>query len=168
MNMDMVGYLNTAQDTVRNLRETRLGQLRHPAEFFDYQRVSRPKDMGEYMKRAGYNIRYFSANYAIIVALLSVYSLLSSPLLLIALVFLIGGFIGINRFFSEPFEFQGRTITPQNLYIGLFLIGIPLLLLGGPISAFFWIVGASGVIVGAHAGLLEPGVESEYEGIETV
>lgn len=24
---------------------------------------------------------------------------------------------------SEPFEFQGRTITPQNLYIGLFLIG---------------------------------------------
>lgn len=54
--MDMVGYLNSAQDTVRNLRDTRLGQLRHPAEFFDYQRVSRPKDMGEYMKRAGYNM----------------------------------------------------------------------------------------------------------------
>jgi hypothetical protein len=42
--------------------------------------------------------RYFSANYAIIVGLLSVYSLLTSPLLLIGLVFLIGGFIGINRF----------------------------------------------------------------------
>lgn len=56
MNMDMVGYLNSAQDTVRNLRETRLGQLRHPSEFFDYQRFSRPKDMGEYMKRAGYNV----------------------------------------------------------------------------------------------------------------
>lgn len=43
---------------------------------------------------------------------------------------------------------------------GTLTSGIPLLLLGAPISNFFWIVGASGVIVGSHAGLLEPGVES--------
>jgi hypothetical protein len=42
--------------------------------------------------------RYFSANYAIVVALLGVYSLLTNPLLLIALGFLIGGFLAIGRF----------------------------------------------------------------------
>jgi uncharacterized membrane protein len=44
------------------------------------------------------NSRYFSANYAIVVALLGVYSLLTNPLLLIALGFLIGGFLAIGRF----------------------------------------------------------------------
>jgi hypothetical protein len=74
--------------------------------------VSRPKDTGEYMKRASYNMsvsfplegreligsRYFSANYAVVVALLGVYSLLTNLLLLIAMGFLIGGFLAISRF----------------------------------------------------------------------
>lgn len=42
--------------------------------------------------------RYFSANYAIVIALLAVYSLITNPLLLISLGFLIGGFLGISRF----------------------------------------------------------------------
>ena len=65
------------------------------------------------MKRASYNMyvffrngqmceltdsRYFSANYAIVVALLGVYSLITNPLLLVALGFLIGGFLAISRF----------------------------------------------------------------------
>lgn len=122
--------------------------------------------------------RYFSANYAIVVALLGVYSLLTNPLLLVALGFLIGGFLAIGRFgmshislkllrrtllsaiVTEPIEFGGKTITPQNLYMGLFIIGIPLLWFAAPISTFFWLVGSSGCVIGAHAGLMEPGVES--------
>ncbi|WVW80878.1 hypothetical protein I302_102868 [Kwoniella bestiolae CBS 10118] len=166
--MEVLGHVNNISEYARSLKDTRLSSLRHPGEFFDYQRVSRPKDMQEYLKRASYNVRYFSANYAIVVALLAVYSLISNPLLLVALGFLIGGFLSINRFVPEPIEFNGKTITPQNLYIGLFVIGIPLLWLAAPISTFFWLVGSSGCLIGAHAGLLEPGVESEYEGLETV
>ncbi|KAL7422909.1 Prenylated Rab acceptor 1 [Cryptotrichosporon argae] len=166
--MDALSYLNNAQDQLRTLKDTRLSALRHPAEFFDYQRVSRPKDAAEYMKRASYNVRYFSANYAVVIALLAVYSLLTNPLLLVALGFLIGGFLSINRFATEPIEFAGKTITPQNLYTGLFVIGIPLLWFAAPLSTFFWLVGSSGCVIGAHAGLLEPGVESEYAGLETV
>ncbi|RSH85279.1 hypothetical protein EHS25_005086 [Saitozyma podzolica] len=166
--MDVVQQLAKVQDFAKNLRDARFGAIRHPGEFFDYQRVSRPKDMQEYMKRASYNIRYFSANYAIVIALLAVYSLLTNILLLFAGAFLIGGFIAINRFANEPFEFQGRTITPQNLYIALFVIGLPVLWWAAPLSTFFWLVGSSACVVGAHAGLLEPGVESEYAGLETV
>lgn len=54
--MDMVGYLSTAQEQVRALKETRLAALRPLGEFFDWQRVSRPRDTGDYMKRAGYNV----------------------------------------------------------------------------------------------------------------
>lgn len=119
--------------------------------------------------------RYFSSNYAIVVALLGVYSLLTNPLLLVALGFLIGGFLAISRFGEsllslmcgkqlmsvvEPIEFAGKVITPQNLYMGLFVIGIPLLWFAAPISTFFWLVGSSGCVIGAHAGLMEPGVEA--------
>lgn len=89
---------------------------------------------------------------------------------------------------AEPIEFGGKTITPQNLYMGLFIIGIPLLWFAAPISTFFWLLGSSGFVIGAHAGLMEPGVESyvypafvlhekgtradcicrEYQGLETV
>jgi hypothetical protein len=141
--------------------------------------------------------------------------------------------LAIGRFVPEPFEIAGRTITPQNLYIGLFVIGtsesyyerqvrgrcngsvrgakhreaqwpcsaqlsavlfaetarsvrtcergsamiikhlcrrdreraltctgLPLLWWSAPLSTFFWLVGSSGCLVGAHAGLLEPGVEA--------
>lgn len=54
--MDVVQQLAKVQDFAKNLRDARFGAIRHPGEFFDYQRVSRPKDMQEYMKRASYNV----------------------------------------------------------------------------------------------------------------
>jgi hypothetical protein len=54
--MEMMNHLQRAQDMAQNLRSIRVGTLRHPGEFFDYQRVSRPKDWAEYMKRASYNV----------------------------------------------------------------------------------------------------------------
>ncbi|EIW69935.1 hypothetical protein M231_02071 [Tremella mesenterica] len=166
--MEVAQHINNIQNYARSLKDTRLSSLKHPAEFFDYQRVSRPKDQSELMKRWGYNLRYFSANYAVCVALLGAYALISNPLLLLALGFLIGGFVAISRYATEPIEISGKVITPQNLYMGLFIIGLPLLWFAAPISTFFWLVGSSGCIVGAHAALMEPGVESEYEGLETV
>lgn len=42
--------------------------------------------------------RYFSANYAILVLLLAVYSLLTNLYLLFAIAFLFGGFFAISRY----------------------------------------------------------------------
>ena len=37
-----------------------------------------------------------------------------------------------------------------------------------PVSTFFWLVGSSSILILGHASLMEPGVESEYAGVEGV
>jgi len=55
--MEVVSHLTNFQDYAKSLRDTRLSTLKHPAEFFNYRQVSRPKDTQEYLKRASYNMR---------------------------------------------------------------------------------------------------------------
>ncbi|CAH7669565.1 prenylated rab acceptor PRA1 [Phakopsora pachyrhizi] len=144
-----------------SFREQRLSSIRPVSEFLDYQRVSRPKDLNEATSRITHNTRQFSGNYAVIVALLAVYSLLTNPLLLIAIGFLVGGFACIQRFGpNSESAAEGQVVTQKNLYIGLFVIGIPMLWIAAPISTAMWLVGSSAVTVLGHASFLEPSVVS--------
>ncbi|KAG1771717.1 hypothetical protein CY34DRAFT_589868 [Suillus luteus UH-Slu-Lm8-n1] len=149
-------------DALKSFRETRLSTLRTPAEFFDIHRISRPADFNTAFSRLTYNTRYFSGNYTLIVAALAVYSIIASPLLLLSLVFLFGGFAAINRFE----DLYGQFVTQKSLYTGLFVIGIPLLWFSSPFMTLFWLIGASACLILTHACLIEPGVESEYANIE--
>lgn len=149
-------------DALKSFRETRLSTLRTPAEFFDVHRISRPADFNTAVSRLTYNTRYFSGNYTLVVAALAVYSIIASPLLLLSLVFLFGGFAAINRFE----ELYGQFVTQKTLYTGLFVIGIPLLWFSSPFMTLFWLIGASACLILTHACLIEPGVESEYANIE--
>jgi len=153
-------------ETVKSLRETTLSGLRPPTEFFDYQRISRPADLNQATSRISYNTRYFSGNYGLIVALLAVYALITNYWLLISLGFLVFGFAAINKFAPEATQVGEHTITQKHLYTVLFVIGIPMFWLAGPFGTFFWLIGASSVLVLAHACLLEPGVESDYAAIQ--
>ncbi|GAA5857883.1 hypothetical protein JCM8547_006016 [Rhodosporidiobolus lusitaniae] len=153
---------------LQEFRQTRLQTLRPPQEFFDVQRVARPADMSVATSRIKYNVNYFSGNYIFLVLLLAVYSLLTNPLLLIAIGFLVGGFIGIQKFFPEPFQVGSTTVEPKHLYSTLLVIGLPILWFAAPIATFFWLVGSSAVLILGHAALLEPGVESEYGSVQTV
>lgn len=67
---------------------------------------------------------------------------------------------------ADPLQFGERTITQSSLYTGLFVIGIPLLLWASPLGTFFWLVGASSIIILGHASIMEPGVESEYAQVD--
>ncbi|KAI5449997.1 Prenylated Rab acceptor 1 [Naganishia albida] len=155
-------------EIAKHFRETRLSALRPVNEFFDHQRLSRPNDMNECTSRISYNTRYFSGNYGVVIAILAVYALLTNPLLLIALGFLIGGFAAINKYAPEPMQVGEHVIDQKKLYTGLFVIGIPLLWFAAPLSTFFWLVGSSSVLIMGHASLMEPGLESEYGNVETV
>ena len=59
-----------------------------------------------------------------------------------------------------------HVVTQKSLYIGLFVIGLPLLWWSSPLGTFFWLVGASGFIIIFHAALMEPGIESEYATVQ--
>ncbi|KAI6157468.1 prenylated rab acceptor PRA1 [Pisolithus tinctorius] len=158
--------LTRVTDVVKRLKETRLNALRPPTEFFDFHRISRPEDVNQAVSRISYNTRYFSANYMFIIAILGVYALLTSPLLLFSLAFLTGGFAAINKFAPDPVQVGDHVITQKSLYTALFVIGIPLLWLSSPFMTFFWLVGASSCLILGHACLIEPGIESEYSTIQ--
>ncbi|KAF8839471.1 prenylated rab acceptor PRA1 [Paxillus ammoniavirescens] len=153
-------------DTLKSIRETRLSALRSPTEFFDFHRISRPADTSQAVSRITYNTRYFSGNYTLIVLVLAVYAIITSPLLLFSIAFLVGGFAAINKFAPDPLQVGDHVVTQKSLYTGLFVIGLPLLWLSSPIMTFFWLVGASSCLILGHACLIEPGVESEYANIQ--
>ncbi|KAM5532853.1 hypothetical protein V8D89_013494 [Ganoderma adspersum] len=153
-------------DSIKSLRETRFSALRAPTEFFDFNRVSRPADLNQATHRISYNTRYFSGNYGLIVASLAVYALLTNVLLIFAVLFLVGGFAAINRFAPDPIQVGEHVITQKSLYTGLFVIGIPLLWVSSPFSTFFWLVGASAILILGHAMIMEPGIESEYAQVQ--
>ena len=67
---------------------------------------------------------------------------------------------------ADPLQFGDQTITQKSLYTGLFVIGIPLLLWASPLGTFFWLVGASSLIILGHASIMEPGIESEYAQVD--
>ncbi|SGZ27018.1 BQ5605_C025g10027 [Microbotryum silenes-dioicae] len=212
--MEPQALINRLPDAIQQFRQERLSMLRPPQEFFDISRVNRPADMGVASQRISYNTKHFSyvvrvggqrrleklhfgwlncvwdsfttrGNYIVLILLLAIYSLLTNPLLLIAIGFLAGvrfsspqydfggknpelinrfsavqGFIGITRFITEPVEIAGTVITPKTCYTALLIIGIPI--------QFFWLVGSSSVLILAHAAIMEPGVESEYGSVQTV
>lgn len=153
-------------DTIKSLRETRFSALRAPTEFFDFNRISRPADLNTATHRISYNTRYFSGNYGLIVASLAVYALLTNVLLIFAVLFLVGGFAAINRFAPDPIQVGEHVITQKSLYTGLFVIGIPMLWISSPFSTFFWLVGASAILILGHAMIMEPGIESEYAQVQ--
>lgn len=155
-----------AAEVLKSFRETRLSGLRPPTEFFDFTRISRPADMNSATSRISYNTRYFSGNYLLIIALLAVYAVLTNWMLIISLLFLVGGFAAINKFAPEATQFGEHVVTQKHLYTGLFVIGIPMFWIASPFSTVFWLVGASGFLILGHASLLEPGVESEYAAVQ--
>jgi len=122
--------------------------------------------MNQATSRISYNTKYFSGNYGLIVAVLAVYGLISSPLLLFALAFLVGGFSAINRFAPEPMQVGDHIVTQKSLYTALFVIGLPLLWWASPFGLIFWLVGASSIVILGHACMIEPGIESEYATVQ--
>ncbi|KAH9892554.1 prenylated rab acceptor PRA1 [Cubamyces lactineus] len=153
-------------ETIKSFREARLSALRPPSEFFDHTRISRPADLNQATHRISYNTRYFSGNYGLLVGILAVYALITNIQLVFAVLFLVGGFAAINRFGADPIQVGEHVITQKSLYTGLFVIGIPLLWFASPFSTFFWLVGASAVLILGHACMVEPGIESEYAAVQ--
>ncbi|AXA51901.1 PRA1 family protein 1 [Malassezia restricta] len=164
----VMDYAQQVSETLKNFRENKLSTVRPVREFFDYHRISVPRDTNEAIQRITYNTRHFSGNYSLVIILLAIYSLLSDPLLLIALFILVGGFAAINRFAPEPMQVGNHLVTQKSLYAILVVVVLVLLWFAQPFALIFWLVGSSALLILGHAAFIEPPVSSEYAGVESV
>lgn len=98
----------------------RFSNLRPLSEFFDFKRISKPQNFGEAQSRMGYNISYFSSNYAVVIALLSIYSLLTNMLLLFVILMVVGGMWGIGRLGGADLEVGELSLEPENTRVPIY------------------------------------------------
>lgn len=88
---------------------SRFSNLKPISEFFDFKRLSKPSSFSEVQSRASYNLGYFSSNYAVVVLMLSIYSLLTNLLLLFVILLVVGGVWGIKRLDGRDLAIGGFT-----------------------------------------------------------
>ncbi|KAK6204883.1 leukotriene A-4 hydrolase 2 [Scheffersomyces amazonensis] len=140
-----------------------ISKIKPPQEFFDFRRISKPANFGEVQSRVGFNLKYFQANYAAIVLVLSIYALITNLLLLFVTVFVVGGIIGINKLGGEDLRTPFGSYNTSQLYTGLLIVAIPLGFLASPISTMMWLIGSSSFSVLAHASFMEKPIETVFE-----
>ncbi|CEP61331.1 Yip3p LALA0_S03e00474g [Lachancea lanzarotensis] len=143
--------------------QSKLSTLRPVQEFFNVKKVSKPQNFGDLQSRVSYNLRHFSTNYALIVGLLSVYTLLTNLLLLFVLVFVFFGLYGINKLEGQDLVTPFGAFKSSQLYTGLMCVAVPLGFFASPFTTLMWLIGASAVSVLGHASFVEKPIETVFE-----
>lgn len=157
---------NLSMDKIKsefNNIQSRLSSIRPPQEFFNVKNVSKPQNFADLQSRVSYNLKYYSTNYAAIIALLSIYTLLTKPLLLFVIVFVFLSLAGINKLNGQDLVTPFGTLKTNQLYTAVMFVAIPLGFLASPISTLLWLIGASAVTVFGHASFMEKPIETVFE-----
>lgn len=141
---------------------TRFANLRPISEFLDVKRVSKPANFGEAQSRVNYNLSYFSSNYAAIFVMLSIYSLLTNPILLFVIFLVSGGLWGIGKLEGRDLDLGFARFNTSQLYTGLLLVAVPLGFWASPFSTVLWLIGATGVTVFGHAAFMDKPIENAF------
>ncbi|CDH58601.1 hypothetical protein RO3G_02298 [Lichtheimia corymbifera JMRC:FSU:9682] len=145
----------------REFREEKLAKLRPLNDFFDKNRFSFTTSIGEITKRWNYNLQHFAVNYMLIVLGLAIYAVITNWSLLFTIAFIFGGFFVISRL-DGALTIGNTTISASAMYGAYCGASLILLLFSGATGAIFWIISAAAVVILAHAALLEPSIESEF------
>ena len=141
---------------------SRFSNLRSLGEFFDFRRISKPANFSEAQSRINYNLSYFSSNYAALFVMLSIYSLLTNSRLLFVIILVVGGIWGIGMLKGQDLDLGFLRASPSQLYTGLFVIAVPLILISSPFSTMLWLIGASAVTIFGHATFMDKPIESAF------
>lgn len=142
--------------------------LRPWREFLRSDKFKIPTGPGVVGRRMFGNLVGFQANYLCIFLVLAAYCLITTPLLLLAIAASIG-FVYILRAKSSEgrLVIAGKEIPPAMQYGAGICMSLPLLYISGAGTALFWTIGATVVVVLAHALFYasepRPGAEFEME-----
>lgn len=154
--------LTRLHQTESHSLQSRFANVKPLTDFFDVKRISKPQGYGDAQSRINFNLGYFSSNYAIVFALLSIYSLATNVLLLFVIVLVVAGMYGIGCLQGNDLHLGIITFTSSQLYTGLMIIAIPLGFFASPISTILWLIGASAVAILGHACIMEKPIESAF------
>lgn len=142
----------------------RFANLRPISEFLNLKRLSKPANFAEVQSRVNYNLGHFSSNYAAVVVMLSIYSLITNLTLLFVIILVVGGMWGIGKLDGSDLVLGSTRVTSSQLYTGLLVIAVPLGFFASPFSAIAWLVGASGVTILGHASFMDQPIDAAFSG----
>ncbi|KAH8175975.1 PRA1 family protein [Sarocladium implicatum] len=118
----------------------RFANLRPISEFFDMKRLSKPNGFSECQSRINYNLSYFSTNYIVVMAMLSIYALLTNLVLLFDIILIVAGLFIIGRLEGRDLEIGTFRATTSQLYTGLLVVTVPVGLWASPIATMLWLI----------------------------
>lgn len=113
--------------------------------------MSKPGSLGDATRRLTVNVKRFRSNYLFVFVGLAVYCILTSPILLFGLVFVLVAMWYIFKNEGRSIRVAGRDFGTKEQYTFVALLSVPLFIVGGAGSVVFWIIGASIVVVALHA-----------------
>lgn len=125
--------------------------------FIDLKQFSAPKDGADARTRLGANLPFYFSNYLVIGLVISAYSLLTNPLVLI-----VGVLVGLAGLWTAQLSpVDSIALGPvtlerkQILWVWLVVSGT-VLWYASAFSVLFWCIGVTAVVVGMHAVAHEP------------
>jgi len=96
--------------------------------------------------------------------MLSIYSLLTNPMLIFLIVFVVGGMWGIGKLQGNDLDIGVIRATTAQLYTGLVVIAVPLFFIASPFTTIIWLIGASGVTIMGHASFMDKPIDEAFSG----
>ncbi|KAI1476939.1 PRA1 family protein-domain-containing protein [Daldinia eschscholtzii] len=146
--LDVLTSRLNIQDRFAGFRNTslssRFANMRPVGEFLDFKRLSKPENFGEVQSRVNYNLGTFASNYLLVIVLLSVYALITNPLLLFDIILLGGGLWLLGRLNGQDLTIGTFQATSSQLYTGLLVTCGLLFLIASPFSTVLWLIGGLG------------------------
>lgn len=112
-----------------------------------------PPSVSRLSKRIIKNIEYFQSNYLFVFIGLFIYCLITSPLLLIAVMIPLGTCYKISKRHTNEggLSVLGHKLTLAQLYLLIGICSLPIFYLVGAGAVLFWVLGASWFLITLHA-----------------
>jgi len=144
--------INISQPVIKEWFGKRKANVRPVGVFFNTSNFQVPPSAGRLSKRLYKNVEYFQSNYVMVFLVLVLYCLITSPLLLIVMAATGGaGYIAGLKNAERKLTVAGHEVSLAQQYGIIGLCSIPFFLFAGATGIVFWVLGASLVLITAHA-----------------
>jgi len=142
-------------------KNERMKTLRPVGSFFDRSRLSLPRPT-ELLSRVRSNFAYFQTNYVLVFLVLCLYSALTSPLFLVALVLVALLWLYLWRWRTQPLVVRGWAIPEQLTVVALALVSAFLFYMTSATDVVFWLLIVTLTFIALHSIFYTPFPVDEF------